>query len=121
MLDAGKSSHKQASLNWLSLIEVRSSEVRMSHELKSQTQANGLSFPTVPTLKAEQARGTQARLLYSYQEAREQLGGVPVSTFALWIAKGLIEPVRIGPRRCFIRHEDLIRLASGEVELPKAG
>lgn len=54
------------------------------------------------------------RLLYSYTEARELLGGVPVSTFALWIATGLVVPVKIGPRRCFIRHADLARLASGE-------
>ena len=60
------------------------------------------------------------RLLYSYAEARHLLGGVPVSTFALWIADGLVVPVRIGPRRCFIRHEDLLRLASGQ-PLHKAG
>ncbi len=60
------------------------------------------------------------KLLYSYPEAREVLGGVPQSTFALWIAKGILTPVKIGPRRCFIRHDDLVRLAYG-VELPKAG
>lgn len=91
----------------------------MSHG--TQTQANGLNTSTVSTIQADQARGTQARLLYSYQEARQLLGGVPLSTFALWIAKGLVEPVRIGPRRCFIKHEDLIRLASGVIEFPKAG
>lgn len=53
------------------------------------------------------------RLLYSYSEARELLGGVPVSTFAGWIAAGLLKPVRIGPRRCFIRHEDLVALSDG--------
>lgn len=60
------------------------------------------------------------RLLYNYADAREQLGGVPPSTFALWISKGLIVPVKIGPRRSFIRHEDLVRLASGEA-LEQAG
>jgi len=77
--------------------------------------------PTTGLICQDQARGSQARLLYSYQEARELLGGLPVSTFALWIAKGFVEPVRIGPRRCFIKHADLIRLANGEMELPKAG
>jgi len=67
------------------------------------------ALPTLSTLQAD-----QARLLYSYQEARELLGGVPVSTFALWIAKGLVHPVKIGPRRCFIKREDLLRLANGE-------
>ena len=60
-----------------------------------------------------------AKLLYSYTEAREALGGVPKSTFALWIREGILTPVRIGPRRCFIRHDDLVRVAAG-VELPKA-
>ena len=55
----------------------------------------------------------ESRLLHSYQEARELLGGVPRSTFALWIAQGLLSPVRIGPRRCFVRHADLLRLAQG--------
>ena len=64
--------------------------------------------------------GDPARLLYSYPEARKMLGGVPQSTFALWIAKGILKPVKIGPRRCFIRYEDLVRLASGD-ELEKAG
>ena len=58
----------------------------------------------------------QARLLYSYPEARKLLGDVPVSTFAGWIAAGLINPVRIGPRRCFVSHQDLVQLAT-----PKAG
>jgi len=71
-----------------------------------------------PVVQADQACGTQAPLLYNYAEARKMLGGVPVSTFAMWIAQGLVEPVRIGPRRCFIRHEDVVRLAQG-VTLPK--
>ena len=75
--------------------------------MKTQT----LTPPTV--LEADQARGAQARLLYSYAEARELLGGVPVSTFSMWIAQGLIVPVRVGPRRCFVKCEDLMRLADG--------
>ena len=55
-----------------------------------------------------------APLLHNYREARRLLGNVPVPTFAMWIAKGLIVPVRIGPRRCFIRHEDVVRLAQGD-------
>jgi len=54
------------------------------------------------------------KMLYSYVEARKELGDVPVSTFAKWVHDGLVVPVKIGPRRCFIRHEDLIRLAAGE-------
>ena len=54
-----------------------------------------------------------APLLHSYKEARALLGGIPESTFALWIAQGLVEPVRIGPRRCFVKHEDVVRLAQG--------
>lgn len=54
------------------------------------------------------------KLLYSYSEARVILGGVPKSTFALWIKQGLIQPVRIGPRRCFVRRADLERLACTE-------
>lgn len=60
------------------------------------------------------------KLLYSYQESRELLGGVPQSTFALWISTGILTPVKIGPRRAFIRYDDLVRLASGEAESPKA-
>ena len=67
-----------------------------------------------------QALSVTTRLLYNYSEARELLGGVPVSTFALWIAQGLIVPVRIGPRRCFIKHDDLMKLAQGAA-LPKVG
>jgi hypothetical protein len=52
-------------------------------------------------------------LLHSYAEARAMLGGVPASTFDLWIAQGLVEPVRIGRRRRFIKHEDVVRLALG--------
>jgi predicted site-specific integrase-resolvase len=62
---------------------------------------------------AAQPTAETPRLLYSYKEAREKLGGVPESTFSLWIAQGLIEPVRIGPRRCFVKHEDVVRLAQG--------
>lgn len=65
-----------------------------------------------PTPQGE-ALSTTPRLLYSYVEARELLGGVPIATFALWIAKGILKPVKIGPRRCFIKHEDILRLASG--------
>jgi hypothetical protein len=67
---------------------------------------------------AVQLNAETPRLLYNYREAREKLGGVPKSTFALWIARGLIKPVRLGPRRCFVRAEDLIRLAQGN-NLPK--
>ena len=63
---------------------------------------------------ANQASGAKGRLLYSYSEARELLGGVPISTFALWVATGLVHPVRIGPRRCFITRDELARLAKGE-------
>lgn len=69
----------------------------------------------VPT----QAQEAPSQLLYNYAEARKMLGGVPVSTFALWVHKGLIQPVRIGPRRCFVRHSDLVALASGP--LPEVG
>ena len=68
-----------------------------------EQQAEGLSFPP--------------RLLFSYSESRELLGRVPVSTFAKWIADDLVRPVRIGPRRCFIRLEDILNLAGG---LPKS-
>lgn len=60
----------------------------------------------------------QEPLLHPYPEARAMLGGVPPSTFAMWIAEGLLTPVRIGPRRCFIKHEDILRLAQG-ASLPK--
>lgn len=56
----------------------------------------------------------ETRLLHSYAEARAVLGDVPVSTFALWIRQGLVHPIKIGPRRCFISHEELLRLASGK-------
>lgn len=69
-------------------------------------------------LQADQNSGTQKRLLYSYSEARALLGGVPESTFAMWVAGGLVTPVKIGPRRCFIRHDDLMALAQGAA-LPK--
>ena len=57
--------------------------------------------------------GNQSRLLHSYEEARAYMGGVPKRTFSQWISDGIIIPVSIGRRR-FIRHEDLVRLASGE-------
>jgi hypothetical protein len=60
---------------------------------------------------ATEAAAVVAPLLHSYLEARKLLGNVPEATFALWISKGLLVPVRIGPRRCFIRHEDVVRLA----------
>ena len=67
------------------------------------------------------APSAMPRMLYSYPEARKELGGVPESTFAVWIANGWITPVRIGPRRCFIRYEDLQRLRmEGTPEVPKA-
>ena len=69
---------------------------------------------TAPSGSAEYDRpAAVCRLLYPYSEARALLGGVPKSTWNLWIAEGLVEPVRIGPRRCFIRHEDIQRLAQG--------
>ncbi len=71
----------------------------MSQEDNPELQATGLSLPN--------------RLLFSYHESRQLLGGVPKSTFALWIADGLFDPVRIGPRRCFVKREDLLRLAGG--------
>lgn len=58
--------------------------------------------------------------LFSYHEARELLGDVPQSTFAWWIAKGLVQTVKIGPRRSFVPRAEIVRLASG-IELPKAG
>lgn len=65
--------------------------------------------------------GIPAKPLFSYAEARELLGNVPGSTWAKWIADGLVKPVRIGPRRCFIRREDLARLqAEGTPDVPKA-
>lgn len=67
------------------------------------------------TLQADQAAGNHARLLYSYAEARALLGGVAVSTFAMWVASGIVHPVKIGPRRCFITHDELMRLVGGEV------
>lgn len=63
---------------------------------------------------------TPYRLLYSYKETRELLGGVPQSTFAMWIAKGIVVPVTIGPRRCLIKREDILALAQG-ITMPKAG
>lgn len=75
---------------------------------------------TQTSISQGEALSIAHRLLYSYAEARELLGGVPLSTFALWIAKGIIEPVKIGPRRCFVRYEDILRLAGGYT-LPKAG
>ena len=51
------------------------------------------------------------RLLYSYTEGRQLLGGVPISTWNFWIAIGVFKPIRIGPRRSFIAQEDLARLA----------
>lgn len=60
------------------------------------------------------------RLIHSYAQCRELLGGVPSRTFELWIANGLIKPVRIGARRSFVRHEDLIALIES-ASLPKAG
>lgn len=71
----------------------------MSQEDRPEVQAEGLPIPN--------------RLIYNYAETRQLLGGVPVSTFAQWISEGLVRPVRIGPRRCFVRHEDLVRLAGG--------
>ena len=65
--------------------------------------------------------GIPAKPLFSYLESRELLGGVPASTWHKWIADGLVKPVRIGPRRCFIRYEDLMRLqAEGTPSVPKA-
>ena len=60
----------------------------------------------------------QGQVLYSYAQARAMLGGVPVSTWSWWISHGLVKPVRIGARRCFIRHEDVVMLAQG-IALPK--
>ena len=80
-----------------------------------------MNTETPSTLAADQERGAHARMLYSYPEARQLLGGIPESTFAVWIANGWITPVRIGPRRCFIRYEDLQRLRmEGTPEVPKA-
>jgi len=62
-----------------------------------------------------QTNTNKERLLYSYAEARKKLGNVPVSTFALWIANGLLHPVRIGPRRSFIKHDELMALAGGQL------
>ncbi len=65
--------------------------------------------------------GIPAKPLFSYSEARELLGNVPESTWNKWIADGLVKPVRIGPRRCFIRYEDMVRLqAEGTPNVLKA-
>jgi|GEM_PF-6418895 len=57
------------------------------------------------------------KLLHSFDEARDIMGGVPRSTFRLWIAQGLIHPVKIG-RKPYFRHEDLLALI--EAHLKKA-
>jgi len=57
---------------------------------------------------------SNTKLLYSYEEARAQLGDVPRNTFARWIADGILRPICIGQRRKFIRREDLLRLANPE-------
>ena len=64
--------------------------------------------------------GIPAKPLFGYAEARELLGEVPTSTFALWVARGLVLTVKIGPRRSFVPRAEIVRLASG-IELPKAG
>ena len=66
------------------------------------------------TTKSLEAKSPEP-LLHNYAEARALLGGVPISTFSLWIAQGLLIPVRIGPRRSFIRHSDILALAGVEV------
>jgi len=48
--------------------------------------------------------------LVNYTDARKELGNVPVSTFLSWIRAGLLTPVKIGPRRSFIRRSDIDRL-----------
>ena len=73
-----------------------------------------------PMIQTDQGRGSQSQLLYSYREARRLLGGIPESTFAQWAAKGLFTPVKIGPRRAFVAHDDLVRLSRGAA-LPKVG
>jgi len=93
----------------------------MSIKSPRLTQTNEPSAPDPSTLDTDKGPGTEPRLLYSYAEARRLIGNVPQSTFALWIADGLVTPVRIGPRRCFIKREDLMRLqAEGTPEVPKA-
>jgi hypothetical protein len=70
----------------------------------------------IPKPPAEGKAAPPARALYSFAQARELLGGVSDPTFRRWIAQRLLIPVRIGPRRSFIRHEDIVRLSeSGAV------
>lgn len=78
--------------------------------------AKQAALPIVkPKDQDDRGNDAQTRLLYSYIEARHLLGNVPQSTFALWIAKGLFHPVRIGPRRSFIRRDELLQVAGREV------
>lgn len=59
--------------------------------------------------------------LHSYAAVRKECGDVPASTFATWVAKGYVTPIRIGPRRCFITDADLVRLKTqGTPDVPKA-
>jgi hypothetical protein len=55
------------------------------------------------------------KLLHSFDEAREIMGGVPASTFRLWITQGLICPVKIG-RKPFFRHVDLVTLIEAHMK-----
>lgn len=57
------------------------------------------------------------KLLHSFDEARAIMGDVPASTFRLWIAQGLIQPLKIG-RKPYFRHADLVALV--ESRMPKA-
>lgn len=57
--------------------------------------------------------------LLSYTACRKAVGDVPRSTFDSWIAAGILVPVAIGPRRKFIRREDLERLIQGGAQVAK--
>lgn len=56
------------------------------------------------------------RLLYPYDEARAQLGGLGETLFRELVASGQLRETRIG-RRVFIRHDELVRFID---ELPAA-
>ena len=62
------------------------------------------------TQPTEATAAPPRRELYSYRETRAMLGGVPESTFKVWLTQGLLIPVSIGDRRKFIRHGDIMRL-----------
>lgn len=58
------------------------------------------------------------KLLHDFDEARSILGDVPASTFRLWIAQGLIQPLKIG-RKPYFRHADLVALVESRTKKAK--